>query len=64
MNELRKEIETMLKGLRVEKTYVDKRRTTINRIIAGADKLLRDIEMLEMIEAEIVARDIEEASGQ
>ena len=61
MNELRKELEAMLNGLRVEKNYADKRRTTINRIIMGADKLLRDIEMLEKLEAEIIAADYEEA---
>lgn len=62
MNELRKELEAMLNGLRVEKNYADKRRATINRIISGADKLLRDIEMLEKLEAEIIAADIEEVS--
>ena len=62
MNELRKELEAMLNGLRVEKDYADKRRTTINRIISGADKLLRDIEMLEKLDAEILAAGIEEAS--
>lgn len=62
MNELRKELEAMLNGLRVEKDYADKRRATINRIISGADKLLRDIEMLEKLEAEIIAADYEEAS--
>ena len=61
MNELRKELEAMLNGLRVEKNYADKRRTTINRIIMGADTLLRDIEMLEKLEAEIIAADYEEA---
>ena len=62
MNELRKELEAMLNGLRVEKDYADKRRATINRIISGADKLLRDIEMLEKLDAEIIAADYEEAS--
>lgn len=60
MNELRKELEAMLNGLRVEKDYADKRRATINRIISGADKLLRDIEMLEKLDAEIIAADYEE----
>lgn len=59
MNELRKELEAMLNGLRVEKNYADKRRATINRIISGADKLLRDIEMLEKLDAEIIAADYE-----
>ena len=63
MNELRKELEAMLNGLRVEKNYVDKRRTTINRIISGADKLLRDIEMLEKLEAEIIAADYGEVQN-
>ena len=62
MTELRKELEAMLNGLRVEKNYADKRRATINRIISGADKLLRDIEMLEKLDAEIIAADYEEAS--
>lgn len=63
MNELRKELEAMLNGLRVEKDYADKRRATINRIISGADKLLRDIEMLEKLEAEIIAADYEEVQN-
>ena len=63
MNELRKELEAMLNGLRVEKDYADKRRATINRIISGADKLLRDIEMLEKLDAEIIAADYEEVQN-
>jgi hypothetical protein len=62
MTELRKGLETMLNGLRVEKDYADKRRATINRIISGADKLLRDMEMLERLETEMLAADIEEVS--
>jgi hypothetical protein len=62
MNELRKGLETMLNGLRVEKDYADKRRATINRIISGTDKLLRDMEMLERLETEMLAADIEEVS--
>lgn len=64
MNELRKELEAMLNGLRVEKNYADKRRATINRIIMGADKLLRDIEMLEKLDAEILAADYEEVQNK
>lgn len=64
MNELKKGLETMLNGLRVEKDYADKRRATIIRIISGADKLLRDMEMLEKLETEILAADIEEVQNK